>query len=54
MTRGGIDTATTNGKFGAFIGLNRGIENAGVAAVWDEAMLIRDEFSQARIRAKSI
>ena len=47
MTRGGIDTATTNGKFGAFIGLNRGIENAGVAAIWDEAMLIRDEFSGA-------
>ena len=47
MTRGGIDTATTNGKFGAFIGLNRGIENAGLAAVWDEAMLVRDEFSGA-------
>ena len=47
ITRGGIDAATTNGKFGAFVGLNRGIENAGVAAVWDEAMLIRDEFSGA-------
>ena len=47
MTRGGIDTATTNGKFGAFVGLARGIENAGVAAMWDEAMLIRDEFSGA-------
>ena len=47
ITRGGIDAATTNGKFGAFVGLNRGIENAGVAAVWDEGMLIRDEFSGA-------
>ena len=47
MTRGGIDTATTNGKFGAFIGLNRGIENAGVVAMWDEGMLIRDEFTSA-------
>ena len=46
-TRGGISEATTNNIFSAFVGLNRGIENAGVAAVWDEAMLIRDEFSGA-------
>ncbi len=46
-TRGGIDTATTNGKFAAFVGLARGIEGAGVAAVWDEGMLIRDPYSGA-------
>ena len=29
--RGGIDTATTAGKFGAFVGRSRGIEGAGIA-----------------------
>ena len=33
LTRGGIDTATANGDFGAYIGLAQGIEGAGVAAV---------------------
>lgn len=46
-TRGEIDTATTNGKFGAFVGLSRGIEGAATAAMWDEGMLVRDEFSGA-------
>ena len=41
-TRGGIDAATTNGKFGAYIGLSRGIEGAGIAAVWSQGQLIRD------------
>ena len=45
--RGGIDTATSNGKFGAFIGRMRGIEGAATAAVWDEGMLIRDEYTGA-------
>ena len=46
-TRGEIDTATTNGKFGAFVGLARGIEGAATAAMWDEGMLIRDEYTGA-------
>ena len=47
MTRGDIETATSNGKFGAFIGRQRGIVNAGVACVWREARLIRDVYSEA-------
>ena len=47
MTRGGIDAATTNGKFGAFVGLGRGIEGAGVAAVWSDGMLITDPYTGA-------
>ena len=45
--RGGIETATTNGKFGAFIGRGRGIEGAGVSAVWRDATLIRDPYTNA-------
>ena len=44
-TRGGIDTATANGDFGAYVGLNRGIEGAGIAAVWEAAQIIRDPYS---------
>ena len=46
-TRGEINTATTNGKFGAFVGLARGIEGAATVGIWDEGMLTRDEFSGA-------
>ena len=46
-TRGDIEAATTNGKFGAFVGLARGIAGAGVVAVWDSAQLIRDPYSNA-------
>ena len=48
MTRGEIDTATLNGDFGAFIGLQRGIMNAGVAPVWSSAQLITDIYSGAK------
>ena len=47
-SRGGIDTATTAGKFGAFVGRARGIEGAGVAAVWSDGMLIVDPYSGAK------
>ena len=47
-TRGGIDTATANGDFGAYIGLGRGIDGAGIAAVWEQAQLIRDPYSGAK------
>ena len=47
-TRGGIDTNTANGDFGAYIGLARGNEGAGVAAVWMAAELIADPYSGAK------
>ena len=45
--RGGIETATLNGDWGAFIGRGRGIEGAGCAAIWDEGMFTRDEYTGA-------
>ena len=45
--RGEIETATADGDFGAFIGRGRGIEGAGVAAVWEAGELIRDPYSGA-------
>lgn len=45
--RGSIETATSNGDFGAFVGLQRGIANAAVAPVWEGAQLIRDPYSGA-------
>ena len=47
MTRGGIDTATADGDFGAFIGLGRGIQGAAVAPVWEAAKLINDPYTGA-------
>ena len=49
-TRGGIDDATGNNKFGAFIGRARGLAGAGTAAVWDAGELVRDDYSGARKR----
>ena len=46
--RGGINTATTNGTFGAFVGRGRGLVGAGVAAVWSDGMLITDPYSGAK------
>ncbi len=45
--RGEIETDTADGDFGAFIGRGRGIEGAGVAAVWEAGELIRDPYSGA-------
>lgn len=47
-TRGNIEDATGNGDFLAAIGLGRGIEGAGVCPVWENAMLIRDHYSNAK------
>ena len=47
-TRGEIDTATGNNKFGAFIGLKRGQAGTAVAPVWSAATLIRDPYSGAK------
>ena len=46
-TRGGIDINTANGDFGAYVGLGRGIEGAGIAAVWEQAQIIRDPYTAA-------
>lgn len=46
-TRGGIDTNTAAGDFGAYVGLGRGIDGAAVAAVWEAAQLITDPYSGA-------
>ena len=51
-TRGDIEAATTSGKFGAFVGLARGISGAGVAAVWESGQLIRDPYSATLRRAR--
>ena len=45
--RGGIDANTANGDFGAYIGLARGVDGAGIAAVWEQGQLIRDPYSGA-------
>ena len=46
-TRGGIETATANGDFGAYMGLQRGVDGAGIAALWEQGQLIRDPYSSA-------
>ena len=45
--RWNIDTNTANGDFGAYIGRRRGIEGAAVAAVWENATMIRDVYTNA-------
>ena len=47
MTRGEIEIATDAADFGAFVGLGRGLDGAGIAAVWEAGELIRDPFSGA-------
>ena len=46
-TRGNIDTNTSNGDFGAYVGLAQGSAGAAVAAVWESSSLIRDPYSGA-------
>lgn len=45
--RGDIETATAAGDWGAFIGRGRGIAGAGVAAIWNSGMILRDPYSGA-------
>ena len=47
MTRGEIETATDDGDVAAFVGLGRGLDGAGVAAIWEAGELIRDPYSGA-------
>ena len=49
-TRGGIEALSAAGDFGAYIGLNRGIEGAGVAAVWEQGQLIDDPYTVCQVR----
>ena len=45
--RADLADATTNGKFGAFIGRSRGLSGAGVAAVWNAGQMIVDPYTKA-------
>ena len=47
VTRGEIEPATAADDFGAFVGLGRGLDGSGVAAVWEAGELIRDPYSGA-------
>ena len=47
LTRGDIETATAADDFGAFVGLGRGLDGSGIAAVWEAGELIRDPYSGA-------
>lgn len=47
MTRGSLEDATADGDLAAFVGRGRGIEGAGVAAVWDSGELVRDPYTNA-------
>ncbi len=47
LTRGEIETATAAGDFGAFVGLGRGLDGSGVAALWSAGELIRDPYTEA-------
>ena len=44
-TRDGIEAATANDDFGAYVGKAQGIEGAAVATVWNQGRLVRDEFT---------
>ena len=44
-SRGEIETDTAADDWAAFVGLGRGIEGAGVAALWEAGMLLRDPYS---------
>ena len=47
MARGGIAADSDADEFGAFIGLARGMEGSGIAAVWNSGELVRDPYSNA-------
>ena len=47
MARGDIEANTENDDWAAFVGRNRGIEGAGVAAIWDAGQFIVDEVTAA-------
>ena len=46
-SRGEIETATAADDWAGFCGLKRGLRGAGVAAVWNSGLLVRDPYSNA-------
>ena len=46
--RGGIESATADGDFAAFVGRARGIDGSAIAAVWNQGQLVRDPYSGAK------
>lgn len=46
-TRGEIEDDTMNEDFAGFVGRKNGISGAGIAFVWNQAQLIRDEYTNA-------
>ena len=44
-SRGNIEENTAADDWAAFVGRSRGIEGAGVAALWEAGMLLRDPYS---------
>ena len=46
-TRGDLADDTTANDWAAFVGRNRGINGAAVAAIWDSGAFIRDPYSSA-------
>ena len=47
MAREGLGANTDADSFGGYVGLGRGIQGAGVAAVWEAGELIRDPYTSA-------
>lgn len=47
QARGEIETGTAADDFAAFVGRRRGIDGAGVVAVWEAGELVRDPYSGA-------
>ena len=45
--RGDIEANTAANDWGAFIGRSRGIEGAGVAAIWNSGLFVRDPYTSA-------
>ena len=45
--RGDVQDATGADNFGAFVGLQKGIDGAGVTAIWEAGELIRDPYTAA-------
>ena len=48
VTKGDVEANSADGDFGAFVGLGRGIDGAGIAAVWDSGALIVDPYTGAK------
>lgn len=46
--RGELSDGTGNGKFGAYVGLGRGISGAAVVPVWAQGQMLRDPYSGAK------